>query len=125
MYNLFFFVVFVILGTIGMIIPNEGVTITGFILYGLATVWLLISTISSFSSDYYQIERFERLRCYLQELKLIKDNEETLITQFKTFLSEVYPNLEEKIFNGISNNASLLKVKYPKIKSSKTISIVC
>jgi hypothetical protein len=121
MFNLIFVFVLALLGCIGLIIPNEYAANISFALFLFSFVWLFISTLSSLSYFSNQLERFEELRAKIKKVKINEKMQQELLLEFKFYLGEKYPNLEEKIFNDINKLEIKTIIKYPELKSSKTL----
>lgn len=126
MFNLIFVIVFYIIGAIlTMVGVNIGVVspvaIVGYCFLGLATMWLIISTINSLVYYGNQQRRFENLRCNINKKFIYIDKQKSLMAEFKLYLGEKYPELEEKIFKDISSSSVKIVLKYPEIKSEKVL----
>lgn len=107
--------------SLGYTIENNTITIIGIVLGCLSLLWLFVSFLSSLEYYSNQQERFENLKANLNIVNLNKERQSNLLQEFKFYLGEKYPDLEEKIFSSISSNNVKILLKYPEIKSEKTL----
>jgi len=67
-------------------------------------------------NDAFKVIKFE------EEKKIHENIAEAQLSEFKMYLAEVYPNIEKAIFTSMKpDNIQLSAIKYPEIKSEKTI----
>lgn len=122
MFNLIFVLFFAILGCIGLVIPNEYAIYVSCVLFAISFVWLFIATINNLTIYSNQLLRFEEVINYLNSINIYKKKQEELLIEFKKYLGEKYPELEERIFSDINKTGDKMKIilEYPELKSSKT-----
>jgi hypothetical protein len=101
----------------------QTLSIIGIVLLSGSGLWFLASVINTFATYSCQLERFEKLQCSLNNLSKYKLHQANLLTEFKLYLGEKYPELEKELFKNISDNSSEVNIvlKYPEIQSSKTL----
>jgi len=126
MFNLIMVVFLLIVGTItaftGYKLDNDATLSVGSIISGISIVWFFCSFISSLVHYSNQSRRFEDLRSSINKLKNNKQKQTDLLVEFKLYLGDKFPNLENKIFNDITNNSNIkILLKYPEIKSEKVL----
>jgi hypothetical protein len=124
MFNLIIVAILAILGAMfNLLGTNVELQTTGIIIMLVSLVWLISSLISNFVYYSEQTNRFEQLHSSLNNLSRYKANHLKLIEDFKTYLGEKYPELEKELFKNIFSNSSDTNIllKYPEIKSSKTL----
>ena len=120
MFNLFPVAFLILLGTIGVLIPNEITNIIGLLVYATSIIWLFSSFIGNLYSYNALLEKFENIRAKLKIVIIYEQKQTELLSQFKLYLFEKYPEFEERINSISAGNADII-LKYPEIKSSKTI----
>jgi hypothetical protein len=133
MFNLICVAVLLILALfISFFAPVDETGAIKFISYGLlgvSAIWLIGSTINSLCSYSGQLKRFENLKSSLKKINVLEEKSTRLMEEFKSYLGNIYPELEKEIFSNISGSNDLkssdkLKIivtKYPEIKSSKVL----
>lgn len=123
MFNLICVLIVACLGSLGLLIPVYEVNITGGIILGISGVWLLASFINNLFCYNNMFENFEGIRASLKNLEIYKEKQATLISEFRVYLADKYPDLEKEIFKMIieSKNDINVILNYPEIKSSKTL----
>jgi len=124
MFNIVIIIAIAIFGGIAQAIPIEEVNYVGYGLFALSFVWGFSSTLSCLTYYSQQQKRFETIREQIKVVKLYEDRQKELLVEFKLYLAEKYPKLEEKIFKLITEKQGDVNVimKYPEIQSSKTLS---
>ena len=106
---------------VGILIPSEflDAKIAPFVIGGL----ILITTIITQCVTYYhQVYDIERINKQYEFKKIQTKKSDELISEFKLYLAEIYPDIEKNIFDSIKpDNVTVYMMKYPEIKSSETI----
>jgi hypothetical protein len=123
MFNLICASIIALLGCVGLLVPVYEVHIIGIVLLCVSGVWLFASFVNNLVSFTEQLERFEQVRAQLKNLIIYKDQQDTLIAEFKIYLADKYPDIEKEIFRLITDAKSDIHMilKYPEIISSKTL----
>jgi hypothetical protein len=130
MFNLIFVFIFALFGSIGLLLPVDQSTDFGTFVFGmscfllaLSFVWLIASSANCLKSYSDQVYRFEKLHSKLNNLKRFKGKQLELITEFKFYLGEKFPELEKELHQNISKNSSDISIilNYPEIKSSELL----
>lgn len=127
MFNLIIVLFFALVGSvslfsgIGFNVPT--LSIIGIVLLSISGAWFIGSVIGTFASYSEQLRRFEDLHCSINNLSKYKLHQTNLLSEFKLYLGEKFPDLEKELFNNISDNSSDIQIvlKYPEIQSSKTL----
>jgi len=123
MFNLFIIAFILLLGVIGYNFEIEEVHIAGIILMGDSLLYLIIHFIHDLVYYSAQLRRFEEVRNYLKSINIFREKQKELLVDFKQYLGKEYPELEKGIFDKINDSKSDVHVvlKYPELKSSKTL----
>lgn len=123
MFNILIIVVFLLLGFLGYNFKINEVHIAGIVLMCVSLCYLIIAFIHDLSYYSNQLQRFELVRNYLKSINIYKEKQSELLIYFKSYLGEKYPDFEKQIFKNINESKSDIHIvlKYPELKSSKTI----
>lgn len=123
MFNIFIIVVFILLGLIGYSLEIEEVHVAGMGLMGGSMIYLIVAFIHDLVYYSNQLQRFELIRNYLKSINIFREKQKELLVDFKQYLGKEYPELEKQIFANINDSKSDIHVvlKYPELKSSKTL----
>lgn len=124
MFNLICSTIVAIIGCIGIFVfPSMEAHIVGYILCGVSFVWVFASFVNNLSCYTDQLNRFEEIRRELKRVDLSVEKQGNLITEFKLYLADKYPELEREIFKLITESKSDVHVilNYPELKSSETL----
>jgi len=123
MFNLICVLIVALIGAVGLLIPVYEVHIIGIVILCTAGVWLFASFVNNLVCYTEQLDRLENIRAQLKNLLIYKDQQDTLIAEFRIYLADKYPDIEKEIFKLITDAKSDVQMilKYPEIKSSKTL----
>lgn len=127
MFNIILILTLVILGFLGYNFNDETLHVIGILLLITSFLWFIFSLISNLSQYSSQILRFENLREYLEKIEIYKKQKEELLTEFKFYLGDKYPEFEKNIFENFNKNNSehfSLVLKYPELQSSELIKML-
>lgn len=123
MFNLICALIVALLGVVGLLIPVYEVHIVGLVLLIISGLWLFASFVNNLICYTAQVERFEKIRAGLKRLEISKEKQNNLISEFKIYLADKYPDLEKEIFKLITESKSDVHMilNYPELKSSDTL----
>ena len=124
MFNLICASIVALLGCVGIFVfPFMEAHIVGYILCGVSFVWLFASFVNNLGCYTEQLDRFEEITRDLKRVDLSIEKQGNLITEFKLYLADKYPELEREIFKLITESKSDVHVilNYPELKSSETL----
>jgi hypothetical protein len=124
MFNLICAAIVALLGCVGVFVfPFLEAHITGYVLLGVSVVWLFASFANNLLYYTDQIKRFEGIRRDLKRVGLCMTKQADLLSEFKIYLADKYPELEKEIFKLITESQSDVHMilSYPELKSSETL----
>jgi len=123
MFNLICVFIVALIGGVGLLFSIEEVNIAGIVILCISGVWLFVSFLNNLVCYTSQIEKFEDIRGSLKKLDITKEKQTHLMSEFKLYLADKYPELEKEIFHLITESKSDIHVilNYPELKSSETL----
>jgi hypothetical protein len=124
MFNLICVVIVALLGCVGIFVfPFFEAHVVGYILCGMSFLWFFASFVNNLSCYNDQIEKFEDIRKGLKRVALSIEKQGNLISEFKLYLADKYPELEKEIYRLITESKSDVHIilNYPELKSSETL----
>ncbi len=123
MFNLILIIFFFLTGIGLRTSSEETIYIIGTVLAAITLVWFVIFLISSFCLYSYQERRYENLFANIRRINIYKKRRTDILEDIRAYLSEKYPEIEEKIFKSLSTDKANFKVilNMPEIKSSETL----
>jgi len=124
MFNLICVLVIALLGCVGFFINiPEAPHVFGYVFFVVSGVWMIASFFNNLSKYNVMLEKFEDVRASLKNLDITIEKRNVLLSEFKLYLADKYPEHEKEIFKLITETNTDVHVilKYPEIKSSETI----
>lgn len=121
MFNFIFIGFFLILGSVGVAIPNTDLNVAGFLMFGIATAWSLASVINSLTERNRHIKEFQELHGEITNYMNYKKVKAELSAMLEKFLGDAYPKYEEKLVSAVTtSNTNSILIQYPELAASAT-----
>jgi len=123
MFNIIITVFLILLGLAGYNTSFQELQVAGIVSMCIGLIWFISSTIQGFMLYSEQAYRLENLKSSMKKLINHKVKTDGLLTEFKTYLAEKFPDMEMKFFKDFLEDKSDMRVMlaYPEFKSHKTI----
>ena len=123
MFNLICVLIIACIGGVGLLIPVDDVKVIGIVFLCISGVWLFASFINNLEKHTDMTKKFEEIIAKFKKLEIYKEKQSVLISEFRIYLADKYPDFEKEIFKLITDSKNDINVvlSYPELKSSETI----